>query len=230
MSIRIAVSMRVVKAFDYDEPRDAISHDWIRFFEKNNWDFILVTNCMNNVCRYLDDLKVNSILLSNGNDVIELKSEFLSLGQSIERDKTEKAMLNWAIESNLPVLGVCRGLHLVNVYFGGSIKYNLKNSKGYKVNHIAKTHLIEIIDPTTQEFFSTNSAMVNSYHEHGVTEEKLAKKLIPFAITSDRIIEGFYLRDKPILAIQWHPERQLENNPINNDLPVRFINDGPWWI
>ena len=72
--------------------------------------------------------------------------------------------------------------------------------------------------------------MTNSYHNQGITSENLGNGLVPFAITDDGIIEGFYVRDEPILAIQWHPERKLSNNHFNNQIPIDFLINGAWWL
>ena len=51
----------------------------------------------------------------------------------------------------------------------------------------------------------------------------------PFAICDDGVIEGFYVKDEPILAIQWHPERSNPSSGYDKSLINSFFNDGIFW-
>ena len=49
-------------------------------------------------------------------------------------------------------------------------------------------------------------------------------------ISEDGIVEGCYVKDENILAVQWHPERKLNDNYYNNQMPIDFLKNGPWWL
>ena len=224
MSIKVGITMRVVNADNYIEPRDAISHDWIDFFYDNNLEFVLIPNCGQDVINFIEVNEVNTIILSNGNDLYDNNSKEIQKNISEKRDLTEKFIFKWVQKNNVNCLGVCRGLQLINLIYGGRLNYNL-NEK-----HVGKNHLVNICDPISQNYFNESSFIVNSYHNQGIHKNNLAERLTPFAISDDEIIEGFYDKSKNFLAIQWHPERKLEGNDFNNKMPVDFLINGPWWL
>jgi len=223
MSIKVGITMRVVNADNYVEPRDAISHDWIDLLLVNNIEFVLIPNCGDKVIDFLELNKINAIILSNGNDVYDKTITVQLADISKRRDLTEKLVLEWARYNKINSLGVCRGLQLINLIYGGTIEYNLGQ------NHNAKNHSVNICDPIAQKHFKKTSFIANSFHRHGIPKENLGKDLVPFVISDDGIVEGFYVKDENILAIQWHPERKLKNNYLNNQMPIDFLLHGPWW-
>ena len=222
MSINIGITMRVVNATSYNEPRDAISHDWVEFLFSNNLKFTLIPNCGDTVTKFLDINRVNKIILTNGNDIND-NDNYNDLSNISEiRDYTENLIIKWAINNDIDLLGVCRGAQLINLFYGGTLTHNLKH------NHVAINHNVSICDDKTSNYFSKNSFITNSYHKHGIYKENLAKGLTPFAISEDGIVEGYYNNSK-ILSIQWHPERKFSNNHYNSSIPLEFLLNGPWW-
>ena len=106
---RIALSMRVTEAPDYKEPRDALSHDLSALFDAWGMLPVPVPNTLSEPATFLDELSPDLLVLTGGDD----------LGGTSERDETEKRLFAGALERNLPVLGICRGMHLINDHFGG---------------------------------------------------------------------------------------------------------------
>jgi len=202
---KIGISLRIVKAQNYPEKRDALSHDWPPFFEKINAMPIFIPNTLSNVRKFLEYWKLDGLLLSGGENI----------GDNIERDETEKEILNFGIENHIPIFGVCRGMQFINKFFGGSI---LTTSNQ---NHVGKFHKVEIILPKISTLLSSQSIEVNSYHNNTITNDLLANDLKAFAICNDdKTIEGFIHKNYPIIAVMWHPER---NPDKNNELLLRNI-------
>lgn len=234
LPFRIALTMRVVSAEGYNEPRDAISHDWILMLKKKGWEPILIPNVLKDPVSFVKDVGIKAIIFSNGEDIHPSRYggciSATKYNYSLERDSTEFALLEWAHSQNIPIMAVCRGLQVVNVYFGGSIVHEIEKvvSSG-SLRHVATTHDIEIIDPSTRNFFKKNKGRVNSYHRHGILGSNLGSGLVPFAKTADGVIEGFYALNKPVLAVQWHPERSGPEDFCQSDLILHFLKKGPWW-
>jgi len=224
MSIRVGITMRVVNSVRYYEPRDAISHDWISLLTDNDLEFVLIPNCGDQVIEFLELNKIQALILSNGNDIYDKNSLVPMKNVSEVRDYTEHKILSWAKNNYIRTLGVCRGLQLINVIYGGTIEYGLGQ------DHVVKTHRVDINDSLAQKHFNVKSFITNSYHNQGIRAENLAKGLIPFAIAADGLIEGFYVKDEPILAIQWHPERKLSESYFNDQMPIDFLLNGAWWL
>jgi putative glutamine amidotransferase len=193
---KIGISLRVVDNQNYEEKRDAISHDWSQFFEKLNFIPILIPNALSNTESFLEELQLDGIILSGGSDI----------GVDIERDKTEKKILEYGVKNNLPILGVCRGMQIINDFFNGEIM------KAENNEHVNLDHSISIIDQTFSNIFG-NEISVNSYHKNMIYQNNLGENLNVFAITKkDNSIEGFFHNQYSILGVMWHPEREQNKN------------------
>lgn len=204
----VAVSMRVVETAPYAEPRDAISHDWIRWFDTVGATPLLVPNLLADPAAYARRMGASALLLTGGNDV----------GSSPDRDRTETALLAAALEARMPVLAVCRGLQFVNVFFGGSLTEDLSPFG----RHAGVTHPVRL-DAVPGMPDPPADARVNSFHNQGVQRSGLAPDLIPFASTDEGLVEGFVHRSAPLIAVQWHPERENAGADLDRVLVRRWM-------
>lgn len=186
----IGISLRIDIVQKYNEKRDAISQDWIEFLSKIDAYPVLIPNKLSNVKDFLEKFSLNGIILSGGDN----------LGEFPERDQTEKEILEYAIKKNIPVLGVCRGMQIVNRYFGGKII--ISDTK----QHVGKPHLISFLEKTCIDKLG-KEITVNSFHNNLVLQDNLGKDLENFAVAEDKTIEGFFHKYLPIIGIMWHPER-----------------------
>lgn len=187
MSLRIALTQRVVVAAGTGERRDCLAQDWgYRFCQ---WDMVPmpVPNGLDDPFRLLSHWAPDLLVLTGGDD----------LGATPDRDATEEALLEGALAAGLPVLGVCRGLQLINRHFGGVL--------AAVEGHVASRHAVRI-EPPWQEFYGA-AAEVNSFHSWGVAPPGLGKGLVPAAFDPDGRIEAFHLPGRPLAAVMWHPER-----------------------
>jgi N5-(cytidine 5'-diphosphoramidyl)-L-glutamine hydrolase len=188
---KIGISLRIVKDPNYGEKRDAISHDWSLFFEKLNIIPIYIPNILTNVSLFLDQFELDGIILSGGDD----------FGHDFERDNTEEILLKYGIKKELPILGVCRGMQLINNYFGGKI-IKINNKK-----HVNLDHSVEIVENNFSKIFGKKIS-VNSFHDNVISKENIGENLEPFAIfENDDTIEGFIHKKYSIIGVMWHPER-----------------------
>lgn len=180
----ILVSMRTVENLTYAETRDAISHDWSRLFARHGLTPILVPNALDDINAFFK-LGASGLLLSGGDDLGPDDAPSL-------RDRTETRLLQGALDKGLPVFGTCRGLHLINRFFGGELARTLPD------NHVGE-HGVDLE--------GQGHVRINSFHNQGVLRDGLAPALAPFATTRSGVVEGVTHRTLPITAVQWHPER-----------------------
>ena len=130
---------------------------------------------------------------------------------SPERDKFEIMLLEEYLKTNKPILAICRGLQLTNIYFGGTLYQDIKYVDT-QIQHRQKWHLylpthnIDILgkDNILYEIFGEKTR-VNSFHHQMIKD--LAEGLTPIAKSSDGVIEALQKKDHPFFyATQWHPE------------------------
>jgi putative glutamine amidotransferase len=152
-----------------------------------------------------------------------------------KRDEFEIAAFKLAQEQSLPVLGICRGMQLVNCILDGTLQQDLGDAlnKIHRVEvHHDKVHGVNIKGSTIiSEITQLECSVVNSAHHQAV--DKLGEGLIVNCTADDGIIEGFEWFDpsnKPfLLCVQWHPERmfnfQLENSPLSKTIRNKFLEE-----
>lgn len=106
-------------------------------------------------------------------------------------------------------MGVCRGLQVLNAYYGGSL------SKVDAAQHVAKEHALEFEDEEFKLHY-LKEQVVNSYHNWGILTDVLAKPLTTLATFKKSEVEALKHHELPFYGIMWHPERYSEFR--NSDL------------
>ncbi len=122
-------------------------------------------------------------------------------------DQVQLQMLEKFLQANKPVLGICKGLQIINVYFGGTIiqdlpKYSLSV---HKYEGKDKVHLTKAAGGTFPEKLYGSFPVTNSAHHQGVGS--VGDGLLVAQYGFDFVIEAMYHKTLPILGVQWHPER-----------------------
>ena len=128
-----------------------------------------------------------------------------------EYDAFWLSAVSYAREHRLAVLGICRGMQLLNVAFGGTLYQDLSERPGAADEHHQKEHRhvtvgTARIEPGTRlhRILGEDTVPINSLHHQAVKE--LGKGLTVSAHAEDGVIEGFESTDGLIVAVQWHPE------------------------
>ncbi len=158
----------------------------------------------------------DGILLTGGHDVSpSIYNEIVKpkCGKAcLIRDNMESFLLSKAIEEDKPLLGICRGLQLMNAALGGTLYQDLLSEFSKEINHTMKApynrlvHNVSVIANTPlADIFVSDTLEVNSYHHQGIKD--LSPQLKAMAIAEDGLIEAAYYPNKKfILGVQWHPE------------------------
>ena len=124
------------------------------------------------------------------------------------RDAFEIALLDAAVDSGLPVLGICRGPQLINIAAGGTLHQHLPEHAATDGPPDATPHTVITVEGSQLRAMYGPEVAVNSLHHQAVDE--LGDGYIATAHSPDGIIEGIEHAELPILAVQWHPELMAE--------------------
>ena len=190
----IGISLRVTNAEKYVEKRDSLSHDWSIVLQQLGFHPLLIPNTISDVSAFLDDMKVSGLILSGGDNI----------GDEPLRDQIEKKIIDHAVSRDIPLIGICRGMQIINSFFGGKIR-RLDNS-----DHVNKPHKVNL---SSNFSLGNNAIQVNSFHHNVIDAANLGKYLSPFAILErDNTIEGFIHNELQIFGVMWHPERYPDTN------------------
>jgi putative glutamine amidotransferase len=135
-------------------------------------------------------------------------------GVNQDRDRVEIALMRRAAQQAIPFLGICRGIQLVNVAFGGSLHTHIPDQLPGAIHHrydsnTQRDHLAHPVriepDSALAKILGTTNVWTNSLHHQGIST--LGQGLRPLGWTSDGLIEAVELVNHPFgLAVQWHPE------------------------
>ena len=214
----IGITQRVV-INQFGERQDAIDQRWFQLAKMLQVTLLPIPNVLEDPISYLKTFFVEGVIFSGGNDVaidsLGLEEQ-RKLNLAPDRDRTEELILNYVIEKNLPLLGVCRGAQFINVCFkGGLVALNADE-------HVAKDHQIFW---RRNDFIELNepSFTVNSFHNFGINHHTLSKHCIPLAVTENGEIEAFHHNSAPVLGLLWHPERYTQHTPHDLRIISQFF-------
>ena len=184
---------------------------------------------------------VDGLLLSGGVDINpilygEKKIEGSPETHSPERDKLEPALIRLFLEKEKPILGICRGCQMINVFFGGTLYQDIPTEIPSSLCHSdpkldmrkryeTLMHDVILTEKTVlASYFLKKDIAVNSLHHQAI--KRVASGFVVNAIAKDGVIEGIESEDTEknwIFGVQWHPEGMAEKFPEQKIILEKFI-------
>jgi putative glutamine amidotransferase len=205
----LGISQRVEHVENYSEKRDCLDQQWSKLAYELGFIPVPLPNIqIENIPELITTLGIDAILLSGGNSIATLNPD--SQDAAPERDAFETTLITFALSNNIPIVGVCRGMQMINCYFGGEL---LPIEK-----HVAIKHKIYSQQP---EY--SLPKYVNSYHNWAIKQNSLPSKLRTIALDSAGYVEAFDSIEDKVLGLMWHPEREAPFNPKDIQLLKRFL-------
>lgn len=185
----------------------------------------------------------DGFLLTGGHDVSpvlynQAPSEQCGQANAL-RDKLEAQAFSYALEADKPVLGICRGIQIINALCGGTLYQDLPTEHEHElgidhVNHQMEPpydkvcHRVSIVEgsPLFEALGLAESGIteigVNSYHHQAIKD--LAPTLESMAISEDGLIEAVYMPSQNFIqAVQWHPEFSFHSDENSRRIVASFI-------
>jgi len=201
----------------YQRPAVTVYESYIRALETVGLAPVLITpahslqavRSLMNACA--------GLVLSGGEDVDPVRygmDPSPALGTvNRRRDEVEFTALEYALQQQMPVLGICRGAQVINVVLGGTLFQDLATERPGPVLHQQsepwgqRTHCASVVAGSRlHEIVRSDELLINSYHHQAIRD--VAPGLSVVARADDGMVEAVEGRDHPLLVgVQWHPER-----------------------
>lgn len=226
--------------------RVAISHTWGPDSSNNyiNWlkradpaiDYVVMYNISPDSVDYWFE-QCSALLLTGGEDVYPAwhgkEADTSRCGEfDCYRDTLELSLIKKAIEKGMPMLGVCRGMQIINVALGGSLYIDIPSDINTMVAHRCQDwqncyHRVSLFpNNLLGQISGANEGKVTTNHHQSL--DRVAETLKVFAVADDGIIESVGYKDtlQPfLLGVQWHPERMDTLSPLSMPIIKRFVEE-----
>ncbi len=214
-------------------PRDFLMHTYVRYLSALDILPVLIPNNVPDLPGYLAALDVCGVVLTGGGDLDPARyghANTHSVAIMPERDDTEFRLLDWALAQPCPVLGICRGVQVINAYLGGTLVQDIPALLNGTVDHDDVVHPVQIVDQAFAAIIGAAEIVTNSHHHQALTAANLAPDLVPFALSApDGVIEGVYHREQALIGVQWHPEQTTPSRETDLALFRHFLANGAFW-
>ncbi len=211
--------------------------DWLLLADKNIVYYDFYTMPFDSAMALIG--RCDGLLLSGGPDVEPSRFgkgwDTARCEIDFRRDTLEFALIDSARKLRMPILGICRGEQILNVYYGGSLIIDIPDDYKTTIQHKCKKsdtcfHDVEVIEGTLlQKLSGAKSGEINTNHHQAV--DKLAKGFAVGSRSPDGIVESIEWAgggappagEPNIIAVQWHPERMNPKSPFSLSLAKCFL-------
>jgi gamma-glutamyl-gamma-aminobutyrate hydrolase PuuD len=186
----VGVTQRISVVPAYGERRDCLDQSWTKFLAACGLLPVLLPNVIEVALALCEGTGIAGLVLTGGNDLAVLG------GDAPERDAVENALLDLAERHRLPVLGVCRGMQMIQQRFA----IPLRRVEG----HVTQRQVIRINGEPKE---------VNSYHHFAAFDTR--PPLDVWAVAEDGVVKAIRHSAQPMTGIMWHPERSAPFSPTD---------------
>lgn len=146
-----------------------------------------------------------------------------------ELDRIQWQLLEMAAKDKKPVLGVCRGMQFINVFFGGTLIQHLSSAKHHGKQIPERYHIVSTVRGTAMGNLYPGQTTVNTRHHQGVgIIGKGLKASALWTLGDDTVVEAIEHQELPIIGLQWHPEKMcLAEDPVIQKSGDDLLK---WWL
>ncbi len=147
-----------------------------------------------------------------------------------KRDVFDAMLMKMAMEHKKPIIGICRGMQMLNVVSGGSLYQDLSYIKGCYIKHVQghspsiPTHTVDIVEGTKLHNILGEQVVTNSFHHLALKD--IAPGFIVCARAKDGVVEAIEKNeDTFVLGLQWHPEMMSKDHPNMDKIFKKLIEE-----
>jgi putative glutamine amidotransferase len=246
------IKIGVTSCFMYPDPNRAVfGHKTLNYLEQDMGRFLSRKGVMPILIPDLPHLELEEFLeemdgfvFQGGADVSpkSYNEEMIENGRwpgDYHRDQYELKIMDWAFKRGKPILAICRGFQLANVYFGGTLYQDLTLQTNTPIQHrnaelydriFHEVHCPE--ESWLKAIYGKKSFTVNTVHHQGLKD--LGRDLVMDAFCpEDKLVEAFHFKnfeENFLMAVQWHPEFShtikdlvIDPDPIYHHFLKRFV-------
>jgi len=153
---------------------------------------VIVPNNLDYIKVLLEQNEFRGVILTGGNSLIKYG------GDAPERDCVDNYLLEWAIKNGKPLLGVCRGMQIIQAYYGNKLEL--------VPNHVNTRHLLKVHGSHKLTAILEELDYVNAFHEIGA--RCVSGELVLTASSCDGVVMSIEHTNLPIYGVMWHSERE----------------------
>jgi len=206
---KILITQRVDYISSHDEHRDALDQCWVPLMLAAGLFPVLVANNLLLVQHMLANDQFDGLLLTGGNSLMAHG------GDSVVRDEVEQYLFRWAIKHQIPVLGVCRGMQLIQDHYQSPLQP--------VPDHIGVKKQLHFVAGDQMARRYSELGPVSVFHQLGAYQSRPPLKTIAKS-TSD-VVMAIRHESLPIHGVMWHPEREKSMRSKHIEY-LKFIFDG----
>lgn len=172
---------------------------------------------------------IDAVVLSGGNDIApesygRTDVEVDEVDPS--RDRFEIALVQGALERQLPILGVCRGMELINVAYGGTLRSGVRHTEAESLElpglRDARVHRIRLA-PGSRVAAALGQNEVEAICMHHQATDRIGDGLVVTGMAADETAEVIEDPERWVLGVLWHPEQALDQTPVQRRLYEALI-------
>tara|TARA_B100000700_G_C14870926_1_gene773390 strand:+ start:246 stop:896 length:651 start_codon:yes stop_codon:yes gene_type:complete len=211
----VGITVQNINHPNYSEKGHYLNVRWQDFAEASGFTLIPLTS-VSLADQMIREKYIQAIILSGGGNLSKnfynknlLKKNTNSI--DLHREIIEKRLIKYSLEINIPLIGICRGMQALAMYFGSQL---------YRVEkHVKTRHVLDYHCPVLEKNIIRK---VNSYHDYGVMDADVPKGFkihVKYLNTVEQMIHD----NQKMLGIMWHPEREDKFSNLDIELFRKFL-------